>query len=159
MKKIILGLFITFLLAFNVLPVFAQTNNDFEIIPQATNPGKVETSVENVGTKGGQVRDTYNKEATTMENDKKLGDQMASGIMTRNTLLNYVVYLVKFLSQIGLVIGAVMVIYAGYLYAMTIFGGGDASKGNKAILNAILGILIIAFSYAIMKLLTSAFIS
>jgi hypothetical protein len=56
-----------------------------------------------------------------MENDKKLGDQMASGIMTRNTLLNYVVYLVKFLSQIGLVIGAVMVIYAGYLYAMTIF--------------------------------------
>jgi hypothetical protein len=94
-----------------------------------------------------------------MENKNQLGDQFASGIMTRNTLLNYVVYLVRFLSEIGLLIGGVMVIYAGYMYAMTVFGGGDATKGNKAITNAIIGILVIAFSYAIMKLLTSAFIS
>jgi hypothetical protein len=52
-----------------------------------------------------------------------------------------------------------MVIYAGYIYASSVFSWGNASKGNEAIQNAITGILVIAFSYAIMKLLTSAFIS
>ena len=50
-----------------------------------------------------------------------VGNQLASGIMTRNTLLDYTVYLVRFLSQLGLVIGGLMIIYAGYLYASTIF--------------------------------------
>ncbi len=31
-------------------------------------------------------------------------NQLASGIMTRDTLLDYIVYLVRFLSQIGIVI-------------------------------------------------------
>ncbi|MDR0607400.1 MAG: hypothetical protein LBG52_03420 [Candidatus Peribacteria bacterium] len=47
--------------------------------------------------------------------------------MTRNTILQYLVYLVKFISQIGLVIGAGMIIYAGYLYATDIFGGKPSS--------------------------------
>jgi len=51
-----------------------------------------------------------------------VGNQLASGIMTRNTLLDYTVYLVRFLSQVGLLIGGLMIIYAGYLYATTIFG-------------------------------------
>ncbi|MDR0370192.1 MAG: hypothetical protein LBH96_07025 [Candidatus Peribacteria bacterium] len=46
---------------------------------------------------------------------------MAGGIMNRKTLLEYVAYLIRFLSQIGLVIGAAMIIYAGYQYAITIF--------------------------------------
>ncbi|MEI8091155.1 MAG: hypothetical protein WCG98_02665 [bacterium] len=84
---------------------------------------------------------------------------MASGIMTRETLLDYVVYIVRFLSQIGLVIGALMIIYAGYLYATSVFSGGNVAKGNTAIKNAIIGVIVVAFSYAIMKLLTSAFLS
>ena len=83
---------------------------------------------------------------------------MASGIMTWDTLLDYVVYVVKFLSQIGLLIGAIMIIYAGYMYATEIFGG-KPSAGKEAIQNAIIGVLVISFSYAIMKLLTSALIS
>jgi len=51
-----------------------------------------------------------------------------------------------------------MIIYAGYLYATQIFGSSDTGA-KKAITNAIIGILVIAFSYAIMKLLTSAVIS
>jgi hypothetical protein len=89
----------------------------------------------------------------------KVGDQIASGIMTRDTLLDYVVYLVKFLSQIGIVIGVLMIIYAGYLYASSAFSPSNMSKGKSAITNAIIGVLVIAFSYAIMKLLTSAFLS
>jgi hypothetical protein len=89
----------------------------------------------------------------------EIGNQMASGIMTRDTLLDYVVYLVRFLSQIGIVIGVVMIIYAGYLYATSVFNPSGISKGKSAITNAIIGVLVVAFSYAIMKLLTSAFLS
>ena len=73
--------------------------------------------------------------------------------------MNYVVYLVRFLSQIGLVIGVLMIIYAGYLYASSVFDPSNMSKGKSAISNAIIGVLVVAFSYAIIKLLTSAFLS
>jgi len=52
-----------------------------------------------------------------------------------------------------------MIIYAGYIYASSVFSGKEAGAGNKAITNAIIGVLVIVFSYAIMKLVTSAFIS
>jgi hypothetical protein len=159
MKKRVLSLAMLWVLGATMLtPVFAiDAANNFEIIPQADSWGKVEQAVETVWSQWGHVRDTYNDQAQKMNG--QVGNQLASGIMTRNTLLDYVVYLVRFLSQIGLVIGGVMIIYAGYLYATTIFWWGDASKGKKAITNAIIGILVIAFSYAIMKLLTSALIS
>lgn len=81
--------------------------------------------------------------------------------MTRNTLIGYVVYLVRFLSQLALVIGAVMIIYAGYIYATGIFqaSGDGTAEGNKAIRYAIEGIVVVASSYAIMRILTSAFLS
>ncbi|MFA6256145.1 MAG: hypothetical protein WC606_03080 [Candidatus Absconditabacterales bacterium] len=159
MKKSFIGLFITFLFGFNILlPIFAQTPNDFEIIPKASSGGAVENAVDTVGASGGNVRDNYNAQAKILA-EKGVGDQIASGIMTRDTLLDYVVYLVRFLSQIGIVIGVVMIIYAGYLYASSIFSASNMSKGKSAITNAIIGVLVIAFSYAIMKLLTSAFLS
>jgi hypothetical protein len=140
------------------LPTFAiDAGSNFEIVPQADSWGKVEQAVEKVWSQWGHVRDTYNEQASGMAGE--VGNQLASGIMTRDTLLDYVVYLVRFLSQVGLLIGGLMVIYAGYLYATTIFGWWDATKWKKAITNAIIGILVIAFSYAIMKALTSALIS
>ena len=136
---------------------FAQTSNDFEIVPKATDQSKVDAAVEAVGGQWGSVRKNYNSNAKDMDNN--VGDQLASGIMTRDTLLQYVIYLVRFLSQIGIVIGVVMIIYAGYLYASSIFNPWNMAKGKSAIMNAIIGVLVIAFSYAIMKLLTSAFLS
>ena len=79
--------------------------------------------------------------------------------MTWDTILDYIVYLVRFLSQVGIVIGVIMIIYAGYLYATSIFSPSNMTKGKSAITNAIIGVLVVAFSYAIMKLLTSAFLS
>lgn len=155
MKKFFLT---SILFSLCMIPIlsFAQTPNDFEIIPKTTSGG-VEAAVEAVGQTGGSVRDTYNEQAKAMEG--KVGDQIASGIMTRDTLLDYIVYLVRFLSQIGIVIGVLMIIYAGYLYASSIFSPSNMSKGKSAITNAIIGVLVIAFSYAIIKLLTSAFLS
>ena len=142
------------------MPIYSlaqQTTNDFEIIPEATSGGKVTTAVDAVGQTGGNVWKAYNEKAAALSGS--VGDQIASGIMTRDTLLDYVVYLVRFLSQIGIFIGVVMIIYAGYLYASSIFESWNMAKGKTAITNAIIGVLVIAFSYAIMKLLTSAFLS
>lgn len=155
MKKLLL---ISMLLWMFMLPInsFAQTSNDFEIIPKASSGGVVEKAVNAVAS-WGNVWKIYNEQASGLQ--KNLWDQMASGIMTRDTLLDYVVYLVRFLSQIGIFIGVMMIIYAGYLYASSIFSASNMSKGKSAITNAIIGVLVIAFSYAIMKLLTSAFLS
>jgi len=161
MKKSLFWLFLTFVLSFNILlPVLAQNaTNDFEIIPKATDQNEVNKAVETVGKDWGNVRENYNEQAQELAKKGGVGDQIASGIMTRDTLLDYVVYLVRFLSQIGIVIGVVMIIYAGYLYASSVFSPSNMSKGKSALTNAIIGVLIIAFSYAIMKLLTSAFLS
>jgi hypothetical protein len=157
MKKTLLWAIVATMLWLYIIPVFAiNTNNNFEIVPQSNNADAVSNAVEVVGSKWWDVRSQYNKQAANLSG--QVGDQLASWIMTRDTLLDYVVYLVRFLSQIGLVIGALMIIYAGYMYATTIFGG-DSSKWKKAITNAIIGVLIISFSYAIMKLLTSALIT
>ena len=43
---------------------FAQTPNDYEIIPKATN--NVSTAVEEVGKSGGNVRENYNEQAANM---------------------------------------------------------------------------------------------
>ncbi|MCX6825444.1 MAG: hypothetical protein NTY80_04465 [candidate division SR1 bacterium] len=155
MKKLLLSLIVYATL---ILPIssFAQQSNDFAIIPAASSGGAVEKAVNAVGASGGNVRNSYNTQAGKLTS---VGDQLASGIMTRDTLLEYVVYLVRFLSQIGLLIGVLMIIYAGYLYASSIFNPGNMGKGKSAIGNAIVGVLVIAFSYAIMKLLTSAFLS
>ncbi len=153
MKKLTLSICL-FMLLFTGLS-FAD---DFEIIPKSKDPNWVVNSVDAVSKEGWKVWETYNKEASGMNSLSRVWDQIASGIMTRDTLVNYVIYLIRFISQIWLLIWWVMVIYAWYMYATTIFGG-DASKWKSAIKNAIIWVLIISFSYAIMKLLTAAFLT
>ena len=77
--------------------------------------------------------------------------------MTWDTLLDYAAYLVRFLSQVGLFIGAVMIIWAGYQYATAVFSGSAPS--NDPIKNAIVGILVITFSYALIRIATRMFLS
>ena len=104
---------------------------------------------------GGQVMDKYREIAGS--GDVKWEVKLATGIMDRSTLLDYVVYLVKLLSQLWLFAGALMIIYAGYQYATQILGG-ETNKGNTAIKYAIIWILVISFSYAIIKFLTAMFL-
>jgi len=159
MKKFLIWIFFTFLFGFNIfLPILAQDTNDFEIIPEASSWWGVEQAVDAVWNKWGEVRKTYTTQADALAK-KGVGDQLASGIMTRETLLDYIVYLVRFLSQIGIVIWTIMILYAGYLYASSVFSPSNMSKGKSAITNAIIGVLVVVFSYAIMKILTSAFLS
>lgn len=160
--------------------IFASTNlvfaveNDFEIIPEKTNDTNVVNDVNDLktihtkpnvdtytnvewwtGTYKEDFRDRYNSIAD--KNSGNLWDQLASWIVNRDTILDYIVYLVSFLSQIGLFIWALMVLYSWYQYAATVFTWKAPS--NDPIKNAIYGILIISFSYAIVRWLTAAFLS
>lgn len=135
--------------------LFAQ---NLEIIPEAKTD--VESTVEGVGV-WWHVWDEYNKAANDLQATKDLWAQMASGIFTRDTLLDYLAYLIKFLSEVGIFVWACFIVYAGYLYATSIFNSdsGATSKGNTAIKNAIIWVLVITFSYAIMKAITAAFLT
>lgn len=158
MKRKYLALF-TISILFVGYGLAQNTSNNFFIIPNETNEAEVLSGVRSVSSGGGTVWDRYNQQADTWWNN--LWNQFASGIMTWDTLIRYVVYLVRFLSQIALVIWAVMIIYAGYIYATGIFTSSwdGASEGNKAIRYAIEWIVVVASAYAIMRILTSAFLS
>jgi len=85
-------------------------------------------------------------------------DAFASWVFSWESVFSFFKYLAKTLSQIWLVVWAVMIIYAWYKYASWVFTG-DASKWwQDAIKSAILGVLVVIFSYAIMKLLISTFL-
>lgn len=154
MKKFLL-LFIASAFQLSVLSSVAfAVDNNFEIIPSSKTD--VSADVTEVGKAGGGVWEKLNKKAAGYEEKKDIGAQFASGAFTWNTLLNYVVYLVRFMSQIALVIGAAMIIWAGYKYAQGAFTG--KAGGSEEIKNAIVGVLIVIFSYALIKILTSAFL-
>jgi TRAP-type C4-dicarboxylate transport system permease small subunit len=55
------------------------------------------------------------------------------------------------------VVGALMIIYAGYIYANAVWTG-NATKATDPLKKAIMGIIIIISSYAIMRILTSMFL-
>lgn len=132
--------------------LFAQ-NAQFAILPESkTSTQELSELILKVSKTWGLVNDTY----TMIADELSVEDQLATGIMNWDTLFNYVVYLIKFLSQIGMLIGTIMLIYAGYQYATQIFWG-EPKKGSNAVKNALLGIIVITFSYAIMKAFTAMF--
>ncbi len=147
----------TTLFSHSISPVYAA---DFEIIP-ATKTNNLGQDVDCVaGSNTGvecqkwTVWDRYNKKTKAYSGD--LGAQFATGIFSRDGVLDYVVYIIRFISQMGLVIGAWMIIYTGYKYASAVFSGKTPS--TDMIRNALGGILVVIFSYAIIRILTSAFL-
>lgn len=134
------------------VPIFAQ---QLEIIPKADLPITTgENAHDRILTGDGEtVRTKYTREAKGLSTS----EQIVSGIMTRDTILDYGVILLKFLSQAGLAVGALMFIYTGYKYIMSVITG-DSEPSKDLIKNAIIGILVIVFSYAIMRILTRTFL-
>ena len=77
----------------------------------------------------------------------------ATWIMNRNTIMNYSIFIVKFLSQLWLVVWFWFITYAWYKYMLSVFEWGKTP--TSTLKNAIIWIIIVIFSYAIMKTLTS----
>lgn len=135
--------------------VFAQNDAKLEIIPKVDDSIVSWTNTDITSTSNGKhVRDTYNDKAKTLNTE----EQIVTGVMTRDTIFNYLVVVLKFLSQGWLLVWGLMFVYTWYKYIMSIITwDGEPSKNN--IKYAIYGILIIIFSYAIMRLLTRAFLT
>lgn len=140
----------------------SATANNLHIIPEISQEEKpqVANDVKDVGnaTLSGTTLERYDSIAKKYQKEWDIAKSFQTGIMGWNTLIQYVVYIMKFLSQLGLLIGGIMILYAGYLYATTIFGYGDPNKAKTAIKNAIIWVIVIVASYAIIRGLTSLFL-
>lgn len=79
--------------------------------------------------------------------------QLSSWIMNRDTILNYLTFIIKFLSQLWLLVWTIFIMIAWYKYIVSLFQGQKVP--SESVKNAIIWIIIVIFSYAIMRILTS----
>lgn len=143
--------------SFIILPYKANWADDmdvewFNIMPELTDE-QIQTVDEKIGdiwSEPWRIWTKYNKEAEELSTK----EQVASWIMNWDTIMNYLVFLVQFLSQLWLVVWTIFIIYAWYKYITSAFMGWKWAD-SKIIIRAITWILIIIFSYAIMRILTS----
>jgi len=101
-----------------------------------------------------KVWENYN----TLSQNTDVWASFSTWIFSWDTIFYFLKHIAKVLSEIWLVVWAAMIIYAWYKYASGVFTW-DASKWWKdAIKWAIYWLLIVIFSYAIMKILLSMFL-
>lgn len=151
MKKILFSILLVVSMSLSG-PIYAQ-EVDFSIIPKSD--GLQWNEVQDIA-KWGSVRENYNKKAANLgkDKDKWLANQINSGIMNWDTLLNYIVYLAKFIGQLWLLVAAFVLMYLGYEKAMKVFSFGDSK-----ISMVIKGLIVIIWAYFIVKFLYNAFLS
>ncbi len=160
LKKIIKIWIMVMFTVFNVtlIPnnIYAQNDNDlevdwFNIMPELTESQSVTVNerIETIWKTWWNVRNEYNKAASSMSTS----EQISSWIMNWDTIMHYLVFVVQFLSQLWLIVWAWFIMYAWYMYMLSIFKGSQTKP--SIITNAIIWVVIVIFSYAILKTLTS----
>lgn len=124
---------------------------DYYIIPKIKEESvkRIQDATTEIWKSWWSVMETYKEKAANLTT----AEQLNSWIMTRDTIMNYLVFVIKFLSQIWLVIWAWFIMFAGYKYMTSIITWSSADK--SMIPNAIIWVIIVIFSYAIMKTFTS----
>ena len=157
MKKIIMRgfLFIVFSFLWIIMLFWnttdAQDVDWFTIIPKIKDTWAIDTKIERIWSEWWQVWKHYTDEADQMEPE----EQIASWIMNWDTILNYLVFVVKFLSQLWLLVWVMFIMYAWYKYMVSVFVWCKTNGAPSTLKNAIIWVIIVIFSYAIMKTLTS----
>ena len=145
--------------AINLFSFWFAEDDSWTLIPkpESNTAESVEWGLSNrVGMKWWDVWKNYDKISKNIVKDD-VWLAFATWVFSWDTIFAFLKHIAKLLSEIWLVIWAGMIIYAGYKYATGVFTG-DASKwGKDAIKGAIYGLLIVIFSYAIMKLLLAMF--
>ena len=85
--------------------------------------------------------------------DLNLFERLASWILEIEDIMDYLVLVVKFLSQLWLIVWMVFIMYAWYQYIISVFNWWKVP--SNTIKNAIIWVIIVIFSYTIMRFLTS----
>jgi hypothetical protein len=106
---------------------------------------------------GRSVNDRYNEQAKDILDDWDIWLAFETGVMNWDILLSYVAYVIRFINQLWILIWSIMILYAGYQYATSIFWW-NVSNWKNAIKNAIIWIIVIVFSYAIWAWLEAMFL-
>lgn len=124
---------------------------DFTIIPEIKEESidRLNVEIEEIWSVWWYVWDNYNDAADRIPTS----EQIASWIMNWETILNYLVFVVQFLSQLWLAVGVLFIMYAWYKYMVSVFNGGKLP--TETVKNAIIWVIVVIFSYAILKTMTS----
>ena len=85
--------------------------------------------------------------------DLSFNERLLSWILTRDDIPFLLTLFVHFLSQLWLAVWMIFIMYAWYKYIFSVFNGWQVPRNS--IKNAIIWVIIIIFSYAIMRILTS----
>lgn len=141
-----------FALAFLLTPcLFVFADDDLSIMPGWNNGwNNAWQAVRDIAV-WWEVMERYKDKADKLT----LGEQFSSGIMNWDTILDYCVYLAKFLGQVALLIWALALIYLWYQKIRKSIKPESQTDIGKIVV----WILVIVFAYVIVKLIWSAFIS
>ena len=82
-----------------------------------------------------------------------LSERWAAWILGWEDILLFFTLLAGFLSQLWLIIWVIFIMYAWYKYMLSVFNGW--SLPTSTVKNAIIWVIIVIFSYAIFRILTS----
>ena len=139
-----------------------SASNYLHIIPESETDNnyddKAASIVELVWNDDGRsVNDRYNEQAKDILDDWDIWLAFETGVMNWDILLSYVAYVIRFINQLWILIWSIMILYAGYQFATSIFWW-NVSNWKTAIKNAIIWIIVIVFSFAIWKGLEAMFL-
>ena len=123
----------------------------FNIIPEIEDTTDINKHIKEIWESWWNVRKKYNEVASSA--DFSTSEQISSWIMNWDTIMNYLVFVVKFLSQLWLLVWTWFIMYAWYKYMVSVFNWWRTPTSTLS--NAIIWVIIVIFSYAIMKTLTS----
>lgn len=163
MKKFLLLAIVFTLSSLSLITNATQhTSNYLHIIPETETDNdyddKAASIVELVWDDDGRsVNDRYNEQAKDILDDWDIWLAFETGVMNWDILLSYVAYVIRFINQLWILIWSIMILYAGYQYATSIFWW-NVSNWKNAIKNAIIWIIVIVFSYAIWAWLEAMFL-
>ena len=157
LKKLLLSLPIVFIMLISltinnfILAWNDDIDVDYYIIPKIDESSvqKIQDATDKIWKKAWNVMDYYRDEAKNLTPE----EQRNSWILTRDSIMSYLKFIIKFLSQFWLLTWAGFIIFAGYKYMVSVFNWNSTDK--SMITNAIIWVIIIIFSYAILKTFTS----
>ena len=145
MKKL-LKIFVITIVSLCGCFVWAQ---DISIMPEWSDVWDIVRSIATWG----KVRDNYREQAEHW--NLTIWDQFASWVMSWDTILDYCVYLAKFLWELALLAWALVLIYLWYDKIWKAI----KPEWTTPFAKVVLWLVVVIFAYAIIKFLRAAFIS
>jgi len=142
---------ILIIICISAIPYFSTAQGNISIIPQVNDDeiSHANFRLKIIWSEWGKVWHHFN-DATK---ELSFAERLYIWAITYDDIITILLYFVKFLSQLWIAVWVIFIMYAWYKYMLSIFNWEKVP--TKAIKNAIIWVIIVIFSYAILKTLTS----